>query len=73
MVIKDDMFIYFYCLLYPYYMVSLVQHYVLYIIIVLVLLVYTLLPPSFYHSLGSFLTTLGLRAQIGDPSYRILR
>jgi len=24
-------------------------------------------PPSFYHSLGRFLTTLGLRAQIGDP------
>ena len=23
--------------------------------------------PSFYHSLGRFLTTLGLRAQIGDP------
>jgi len=28
---------------------------------------YVLLPPSFYHSLGRFLTTLGLRAQIGDP------
>ena len=28
---------------------------------------YLLLPPSFYHSLGRFLTTLGLRAQIGDP------
>ena len=28
---------------------------------------YILLPPSFYHSLGRFLTTLGLRVQIGDP------
>ena len=27
---------------------------------------YVLLLPSFYHSLGRFLTTLGLRAQIGD-------
>jgi len=60
------MFIYFYCLWYPYYMVSLVQHYVLYLIIMFVLLLYILLPPSFYHSLGRFLTTLGLRAQIGD-------
>ena len=51
-------------------MVSLVPHYVLYISIVLVLLLYILLPPSFYHSLGRFLTTLGLRAQVGDPSYR---
>ena len=59
--------LYFYCLLYPYYMVSLVPHHVLYISIVLVLLLYILLPPSFYHSLGRFLTTLGLRAQIGDP------
>ena len=73
MVITDDMFISFYCLLYPYYMVSLVPHYVLYIIIVLVLLLYKLLSPSFYHSLGRFLTTLGLRAQVGDPSYRIIR
>ena len=48
-------------------MVSLEHHHVLYIIIVLVLLLYILLPPSFYHSLGRFLTTLGLRAQIGDP------
>ena len=47
-------------------MVSLVQPHVLYIIIVLVVLLYILLPPSFYHSLGRFLTTLGLRAQIGD-------
>ena len=28
---------------------------------------YILLPPSFYHSLGRFLTTLGLRAQIENP------
>ena len=48
-------------------MVSLVPHYVFYLSIVLVLLSYLLLPPSFYHSLGRFLTTLGLRAQIGDP------
>ena len=48
-------------------MVSPVRHEVLDIIIVLVLLLYLLLPPSFYHSLGRFLTTLGLRAQIGDP------
>jgi len=47
-------------------MVSLVQPHVLYIIIVLVVLLYILLSPSFYHSLGRFLTTLGLRAQIGD-------
>jgi len=38
MVLKDDMSIYFYCLLYAYYMVSLVQHHVFYISIVLVLL-----------------------------------
>ena len=54
-------------------MVSLVHKHVLYIIIMLVLLLYLLLPPSFYHSLGHFLTTLGLRAQVGDPSYRIVR
>ena len=58
--------------IYPYYMVSLVQPHVLYII-VLVLLLYILLPPSFYHSLGRFLTTLGLHAQIGDPSYHSFR
>ena len=63
--------LYFYRLLYAYYMVSLLQNHVLYIIIVLVVLLYILLPtPSFYHSLGRFLTTLGLRAQVGDPSYR---
>jgi len=38
MVLKDDMFIYFYCLLDAYSMVSLIHHHVLYIIIVLVLL-----------------------------------
>ena len=32
-----------------------------------------IMPPSFYHSLGRFLTTLGLHAQVGDPSYRIIR
>ena len=32
-----------------------------------------LLPPSFYHSLGRFLMTLGLHAQVGAPSYRIIR
>ena len=80
MVLKDNLFIYFYCLhvyvlLYTYYMVSvsLLQHHVVYIIIVLVVLSYILLPPSFYHSLGRFLTTLGLRAQVGDPSYRSIR
>ena len=73
MVLKDNMSIYFYCFLYTYYIVSLVHHHVLYISIVLVLLLYILLPPSFYHSLGRFLTTLGLHAQIGDPSYRIIR
>ena len=75
MVIKDDMFLYLHCFhvylvllfIYSYYMISLVQPHVLYISIVLVLLLYILLPPSFYHSLGRFLTTLGLRAQIGDP------
>ena len=72
MVLKDDLFIYFYCLLYAYYMVSLIQHHVLYIIIVFVLLLYILPPPSFYHSLGRFLTTLGLRAQVGDPSYLLV-
>ena len=72
-VLKYDMFIFCYCLLYTYYMVSLGQHHVLYICIVLVLLQYILLPPSFYHSLGRFLTTLGLRAQVGDPRYRLIR
>ena len=73
MVLKANMSISFYCFLYTYYMVSLVQHHVLYICIVLALLLYTLLPPpSFYHSLGRFLATLGLRAQVGDPSYHIL-
>ena len=62
-----SMFIYFYCFLYAYYMVSRVLHHVLYISIMLVILLYLLLPPSFYHSLGRFLTTLGLRAQIGNP------
>ena len=59
--------------IYPYYMISPVQYDVLPIIIMLVLLLYILLPPSFYHSLGRFLTTLGLHAQVGDPSYRIVR
>jgi len=54
-------------------MVSRVQPHVLYIIIVPVLLLYLLLPPSFYHSLGRFLTTLGLCAQVGDLSYRSIR
>ena len=54
-------------------MASLIHKHVLYIIIVLKLLWYILLPPSFYHSLGRFLTTLGLRAQVGDPNYRIVR
>ena len=67
MVLKDDMFIYLYCFIYAYYMVSPLQYHVLYIRIMLVLLSYLLLPPSFYHSLGRFLTTLGLRAQIGEP------
>ena len=67
------MFIYFYCLVDAYYLASLLQPHGLYIIIVLVLLLYLLLTPSFYHSLGRFLTTLGLRAQVGDPSYRIVR
>ena len=66
MELKDNMSIYFYCFLSTYYIISLVQPHVLYISIVLVLLLYILLPPSFYHSLGRFLTTLGLRAQIGD-------
>ena len=73
MVLKDNMFIYFYRFVYAYYMVSLLSHLVLSIFIVLVLLLYLLLPPSFYHSLGRFLTTLGLRAQVGDPSYRRIR
>ena len=72
-VLKDDMFLYFYCFLYAYYMVSPVQHHVLYILIMLVLLQFILLPPSFYHSLGRFLTTLGLHVQVGDPSYRSFR
>ena len=75
MVLKDDLFIYFYCLhdyiflllLIYFDMVSLVQQHVLYISIMLVILLYLLLPPSFYHSLGRFLTTLGLRAQIENP------
>ena len=67
MVSKDDMFIYFYCFLYAYNIISPVPHHVLYISIVLVLLCILLPPPSFYHSLGRFLTTLGLRAQIGEP------
>jgi len=54
-------------------MVSLIHRHVLYIIIVHVLLYYILLLPSFYHSLGRFLTTLSLRAQVGDPSHRIVR
>ena len=65
MVVKEDMFLYFYCFIYAYYMVSLLQHHILYIHIMLVLLLYLLLPPLFYHSLGRFLTTLGLRAQVG--------
>ena len=77
MVLKVDLFIYLHCFhvyffllfIYPYYMVALVQPHVL----VLVLLLYILLPPSFYHSLGRFLTTLGLHAQIGDPSDRVSR
>jgi len=67
MVLKENMFIYFYCFVYAYYMVPLLSHLVLYISIMFVVLLYILLPPSFYHSLGRFLTTLGLRAQIGDP------
>ena len=63
-VLKDNMFIYFYCFVYAYHMVSLVQQHVLYIHILLVLLSYVLLSPSFYHSLGHFLTTLGLRARL---------
>ena len=35
--------------------------------------IYYYLPPSFYHSLGRFLTTLGLHVQVGDPSYRVVR
>jgi len=46
---------------------------VLYIIIVTVLLYYILLPPSFYHLLGHFLTTLSLRAQVRDLRYRCTR
>jgi len=34
---------------------------------------YILLLPSFYHSLGRFLTTLNLRAQVGDLRYRCTR
>ena len=67
------MFTYFCCLFYAYDMISLLQHLVLYIIIVRVLLLYLLLPPSFYHSLVRSLTTLGLHAQIGDPRYRFVR
>ena len=81
MVLKVDLFIYLHCFyvslfllfIYPYYMASLVQPHVLYIIIVLVLLLYILLPPSFYHSLGRFLTTLGLHAQIWRSAYRSIR
>ena len=54
-------------------MVSLIHKHVLYIIIMPVLLYYILLLPLFYHSLGRILTTLGLRAQVGDPSFRIIR
>jgi len=38
MVPKDDMFIYFYCFLYAYDIISLVPHHVVYISIMLVLL-----------------------------------
>ena len=80
-VLKANLLIDFYCLhvyIFPLLLTCLVygipsSHHVIHIITVLVLLLYILLPPSFYHSLGRFLTTLGLHAQVGDPSYRIIR
>jgi len=38
-----------------------------------VLLYYILLLSLFYRSLGRFLTTQGLRAQVGDPIYHTVR
>ena len=46
---------------------------ILYNIVIVLLLQYILLLPSFYHLLGRFLVTLGLHAQVGDPSYRTVR
>ena len=74
MVPKDDMFIYFYCFLYAYdILIIWYTPSCIYSSIMLIVLQYILLPPSFYHSLGRFLTTLGLHAQIGDPSYHSFR
>jgi len=53
-------------------MVPLLSWNVLYIIVI-VLLYYIVLLSSFYHSLGCFLMTLGLRAHIGDPRYCCIR
>ena len=71
MVLKYNIFIFLLlikCLLY-----GITDTDVLQIIMVPVLLQYILLLPSFYRSLGRFLTTLSLRAQVGDLRYRSIR
>jgi len=59
MVLKDDMFIYLYCFLYAYDIISLVPHYVSYISIVLVLLLYII---------ASFILSL-TRSLSDDPGF----